>query len=49
MPVAAVQGLGVAVRQCVVDAGIDPADVAALSVDTTCCTVVALDEGELDH
>lgn len=32
-----------AVKQAIADAGIAPADVAALCVDTTCCTVVALD------
>ena len=40
------QGLGVAVKQAVAAAGISPADVAAVCVDTTCCTVVALDERE---
>ncbi|KAI8476673.1 MAG: hypothetical protein J3K34DRAFT_516264 [Monoraphidium minutum] len=35
--------LGEAVRAAVAEAGIAPSDVAALSVDTTCCTVVALD------
>lgn len=36
-------GLGGAVRAAVASAGIQPTDVAALCVDTTCCTVVALD------
>jgi ribulokinase/ribulose-phosphate 3-epimerase len=35
--------LGAAVRAAVAEAGVAPADVAALAVDTTCCTVVALD------
>jgi len=34
---------GKAVRQAVRDAGITPSAVTALSVDTTCCSVVALD------
>ncbi len=36
--------IGSSVRQAVQEAGIDPTAVAALSVDTTCCSVVALDE-----
>lgn len=36
-------GLGAAVKAAVASAGVSPADVAALCVDTTCCTVVALD------
>ncbi|EFN54952.1 hypothetical protein CHLNCDRAFT_134711 [Chlorella variabilis] len=36
-------GLGTAVRQAVASASIQPCQVAALSVDSTCCTVVALD------
>jgi hypothetical protein len=36
-------GLGCAVREAVASAGIQPTQVAALCVDTTCCTVVALD------
>ncbi|GAB4814271.1 hypothetical protein N2152v2_001317 [Parachlorella kessleri] len=38
------QGLGEAVRQCVAQAGIDAANISAVCIDTTCCTVVALDE-----
>ena len=34
---------GRAVRGAVAEAGIAPAGIAALSIDTTCCTVVALD------
>src|SRR5262249_57698573 len=37
------RALGLAVRQAVHDAKIRPDDVVALSVDTTCCSVVALD------
>lgn len=36
-------GLGSAVRQAVAAAGIQPSDVASICVDTTSCTVVALD------
>ncbi|PRW57267.1 carbohydrate kinase [Chlorella sorokiniana] len=36
-------GLGAAVREAVASAGIQTTDVAAICVDTTCCTVVALD------
>jgi len=36
--------LGAAVRDAVVQAGVSPSDIAAISVDTTCCTVVALDQ-----
>lgn len=36
-------GLGTAVRQAVAGAGIQPSQVASICVDTTCCTVVALD------
>lgn len=39
------QALGVAVRQCIADAGIEAGQVVSLCLDTTCCTVVALDEG----
>src|SRR5262249_44818429 len=35
--------LGLAVREAAQDAKIRPDEVAALSVDTTCCSVVALD------
>ncbi len=35
---------GRAVRQAVAEAGIRPEDVAALCADTTCCSVVALDQ-----
>jgi hypothetical protein len=38
--------LGAAVKQAVAQAGVSPSQVVGLSVDTTCCTVVALDEGE---
>jgi len=38
------QCMGKAVRQAVTDARIPPSDIAGISVDTTCCTVVALDE-----
>lgn len=37
-------GLGTAVRQALESAGVQPSEVAAISIDTTCCTVVALDE-----
>src|SRR5215475_4264930 len=37
------RALGLAVRQAVQEAKIRPDEVAALSVDTTCCSVVALD------
>src|SRR5262249_12168547 len=37
------RALGLAVRQAVHDAKVRPEDVVALSVDTTCCSVVALD------
>lgn len=41
-------GLGAAVQQAVSKAGVDPASVGAICVDTTCCTVVALDaEGQV--
>lgn len=36
-------GLGAAVKQAVSKAGVDPSSVGAICVDTTCCTVVALD------
>ncbi len=36
-------GLGAAVKQAVSKAGVDPSAVGAICVDTTCCTVVALD------
>jgi ribulose kinase len=35
---------GVAVRAAIAAAGVSPAQIAALSIATTCCTVVALDE-----
>ena len=35
--------LGTSVRRAVAEAGIAPTEVAALAVDTTCCSVVALD------
>jgi FGGY-family pentulose kinase len=35
--------LGRAVRRAVAEAGVRPADVSAMAVDTTCCSVVALD------
>ncbi len=38
--------LGAAVRGALAAAGCGPGDIAALCVDTTCCTVVALAEGE---
>lgn len=37
------RALGAAVRDAVREAGVAPGDVAALCLDTTCCTVVALD------
>src|SRR5262245_58812405 len=37
------RAIGIAVRQAVQEAKIRPAEVAALAVDTTCCSVVALD------
>src|SRR5262249_23247550 len=37
------RAIGWAVRQAVQEAKIRPDEVAALSVDTTCCSVVALD------
>ena len=37
------RALGEAVRGAVAEAAVAPADIAAISVDTTCCTVVALD------
>ncbi|MCC7273543.1 MAG: carbohydrate kinase [Alphaproteobacteria bacterium] len=41
------RAIGRSVRRAVAQAGIAPADVAALAVDTTCCSVVALDrDGE---
>lgn len=43
---AGLQALGAAVQQAVAGAKVSPADVVAFSIDTTCCTVVALDEGE---
>lgn len=36
--------LGKSVRQAIAEAGIDAAEVAGLAVDTTCCSVVALDD-----
>lgn len=38
------QALGTAVNNAVSKAGISPMDIAALCVDTTCCTIVALDK-----
>ncbi len=41
------RALGRAVRQAVAEAGIAAADIVAIAVDTTCCSVVALDrEGQ---
>ncbi|MGE0716789.1 MAG: ribulokinase [Alphaproteobacteria bacterium] len=37
------RAIGIAVRRAVAEAGVAPADIAALAVDTTCCSVVALD------
>ncbi len=37
------QALGQSVRQVVAEAGVAPGDVAAIGLDTTCCSVVALD------
>ncbi len=37
------QALGQAVRGAVADAGVGAAEIVAMSLDTTCCTVVALD------
>ena len=37
------KALGEAVREAVLLAGVAPASIAGLAVDTTCCTVVALD------
>ena len=37
------ESLGQSVRRAVQSAGIRPSDVAAIAVDTTCCSVVALD------
>lgn len=39
--------LGTATRQAMQAAGVSSDDIAAMCVDTTCCTVVALDQGEL--
>ena len=38
--------LGEAVRGALAASGVQPSQVAAMSVDTTCCTVVALSDGE---
>lgn len=38
------EAIGVAVRDAVRLSGINPSDIAALSLDTTCCSVVALDK-----
>ncbi|KAL4523089.1 hypothetical protein Ndes2437B_g00232 [Nannochloris sp. 'desiccata'] len=38
------QALGSAVRQAVQESLIDPSSISALCVDTTCCSVVALDD-----
>lgn len=37
-------GLGDAVRQAVSESGVPPAEIVALGLDTTCCSVVALDK-----
>lgn len=37
-------GIGLSVRGAIAKAGISPADVLAISIDTTCCSVVALDQ-----
>ena len=37
------QAIGKAVRQAVAEAGVKPSEVVAMAVDTTCCSVVALD------
>jgi ribulokinase/ribulose-phosphate 3-epimerase len=37
------QSLGTAVKEAVRSAGVKPTDISAICVDTTCCTVVALD------
>ncbi len=37
-------GLGQSIRKALADAGVRKEDVIGLSVDTTCCSVVALDE-----
>uniref|UniRef100_A0A7S0RG04 Glycerol kinase n=1 Tax=Chlamydomonas leiostraca TaxID=1034604 RepID=A0A7S0RG04_9CHLO len=39
------QGMGKAIKGALAAADVQPADIAAMSVDTTCCTVVALDAG----
>ena len=36
-------GLGEAVRAAVQQAGVSTADIVSIGVDTTCCSVVALD------
>lgn len=38
------QAMGAACRKVLVAADVRPEEVVALSVDTTCCSVVALDE-----
>jgi len=38
------QALGAAVRAAMAEAGVDGSAISAISVDTTCCSVVALDE-----
>lgn len=43
------QALGTAVRQAVAEAGVSINSIAAISLDTTNCTVVALDDGTLGH
>ena len=41
------RALGGSVRQVVAEAGVAPTDIAAIALDTTCCSVVALDgQGE---
>ncbi|CAN0111230.1 unnamed protein product, partial [Hapterophycus canaliculatus] len=37
------KGLGEAVREAVLKSGVSTTDVASIGVDTTCCSVVALD------
>ena len=37
------RALGHSVRQVVAEAGVAPTDIAAIALDTTCCSVVALD------
>lgn len=37
-------GMGASVKKVLADTGVAPGDVAGICADTTCCTVVALDE-----